>query len=109
MSRGLLVSLISLVVGYGLIEARSYIIGPSLILESPQENASLPQGACTVRGRALRLDTLTLNGAPLLRDTGGAFSTTLTLPPGASFITLTGSDRFGRKVSLTRSVFVPNP
>ncbi len=93
--------------GYGLIEAYPLLAGPSVSLATPQAGAFLPNGVVTVSGRALRVQNLTLDGAPLLPDESGAFSATFSLPPGDDILTLSATDRFGRARTLTRTVVVP--
>jgi|SRR3989344_581406 len=93
--------------GYGLIEAWPLIEGPSLTIESPRDHAPFPSGVVSVRGKAARAAALTLDGAGLLHEEDGSFSTTLPLPRGGSILTFVATDRFGRSVTATRSVFVP--
>jgi hypothetical protein len=92
---------------YGLIEAWPLIVGPSLSITSPINNGSFPDGIVTIRGVAVRAAQLTLDGAPLLHEEDGTFSSTLTLPRGGSILTFVATDRFGRTVMATRSIFVP--
>ncbi|MBI2025630.1 hypothetical protein HYT04_02510 [Candidatus Kaiserbacteria bacterium] len=94
-------------VGYGLMEAWPLLAGPTLSIDSPTDNAAFPDGMVTVRGRAERASTILLNGSLLLHDQRDGFSSTLTFPRGGSILTLTATDRFGRTVTATRSVFVP--
>lgn len=107
MTRYLLAIVLLALVGYGLIEAWPLLAGPSLSIESPEENASFPDGIVTITGKASRIALLSLDGASVLHDKDGAFSTTLTFPHGASILTFVATDRFGRHVSVTRSIFVP--
>ena len=94
--------------GYGLIEAWPLIEGPSLTIESPRNHAPFPSGVVSVRGKAARAAALTLDGAGLLHEADGSFSTTLSLPRGGSILTFVATDRFGRTVTATRNIFVPD-
>jgi len=98
-----------LVVGaiYGCIEAWPLIIGPGLVIEIPADNTTFPGGIVGIRGRALHTAQLTLNNALVLRDQDGNFSSTLTFPRGGSILTFVATDRFGKTVTATRSIFVP--
>jgi len=107
MTRYLIAAVLILLVGYGLVEAWPLLAGPTLRVDSPREGAPFPGGIVTVKGVASRIALLTLDGAPLLHDENGAFLTTLTFPQGASILTFVATDRFGRRVSTTRSIFVP--
>lgn len=92
---------------YGGLEAWPLIAGPSIVIDSPSDNAPFPSGVVAVRGAAARAARLSLNGAPLLRDRQGNFSTLLAFPEGGSVLTFSAADRFGREITATRSIFVP--
>ena len=92
---------------YGLIEAYPLLIGPEIILSSPTEGTTSPTGFVTVSGVAKHTEGLTVNGGPLLIDEKGNFSKELLFPSGASILSLTARDRFGRTVTEERAVYVP--
>ena len=94
-------------VSYGFIKAWPLLAGPTLSVTSPLDNATFEGGVVTITGRAARAATLTLDGAALLHDQDGSFSSTLTFPRGGSILTFVATDRFGRTVTATRSIFVP--
>ncbi len=94
-------------IGYGSIEAWPLVAGPSLSITSPADNDSFPTGITAIEGKAGRAAALTLNGAPVLHAQSGRFSSTLTFPRGGSILTFVATDRFGRTVTATRSIFVP--
>lgn len=107
MTKYLIAAILSVFIGYGLIEAWPLLAGPALSIYSPTDNAPFPSGIVSVAGRAKRATTITLSGAPLLHDQGGDFSSTLTFPRGGSILTFTVTDRFGRRSTETRTIFVP--
>ena len=92
---------------YGLVEAWPILSGPSLSVTAPLDGASVQGGIVSVRGSVAHVALLTLDGAPVLRDEEGRFSSTLTLPRGTSILTFMAADRFGRHVTATRTVFIP--
>ena len=93
---------------YGSMEAWSLLAGPSIVIDSPTDNAPFQSGGVVaVRGKAARAARLSLNGAPLLRDWQGNFSTMLAFPEGGSILTFVAADRFGRETSAARTVFIP--
>jgi hypothetical protein len=92
---------------YGALELRPLLAGPALVLAAPGNGASFPDGIVNVEGRARRASSLTLNGAPLFTDEAGAFETELAFPPGGSILTLTATDRFGRRVTRERMLYIP--
>lgn len=108
MTKYLIIVALGLLSSYGIIEAWPLIIGPSLSIAFPAaDNTTLPNGIVTVSGKVAHTALLTLNGSPLLRKEDGNFSSVLALPRGGSILTLVATDRFGRRVTATRSVFVP--
>lgn len=108
MIRSLTGLVLLILIGYGFFEAWPLLAGPALSVESPQNNVSVPGGIVTVSGKASRIALLTLDGAQVLHDTDGSFTTTLTFPHGGSILTFVATDRFGRRITTTRSVFVPD-
>ena len=107
MTRSLIAFVLFMIVGYGLVEAWPMLAGPSLSIDAPHDNASFPSGIIQIRGTAKRVALLTLDGVPMLHDENGTFSSTLTFPHGGSILTFVATDRFGRRVTATRSIFVP--
>jgi len=107
MIRSLIAVVLFILIGYGLVEAWPLLAGPSLTITSPADNASFPGGIVSIQGKAPRTAVLALNGSPVLHDQDGNFSSTLTFPRGGSILTFVATDRFGRKVTATRSIFVP--
>ncbi|MEK7145037.1 MAG: hypothetical protein AAB794_04270 [Patescibacteria group bacterium] len=107
MIRHLIALVLFILVSYGLIEAWPLLTGPSLSITSPINDTVYSGGIVVVLGKAVRAAVLTLNGTPLLHDQNGVFSSTLTFPRGGSILTFVATDRFGRSVTATRSIFVP--
>lgn len=107
MTRQVLLVLLGLLFCYGLIEAWPLLRGPVLSIESPLEGATSTDGSFLIQGTVAHTLVFTLNGAPLLYDQKGAFSSTLTYPRGGTILTFVAADRFGRTVRETRTIFVP--
>lgn len=105
--RSIAAVLLLLLVLYGGFKAAPLLLGPRIDLASPTENQVFPDGMVLVQGVARNTENLTLDGAPLLKDEKGAFSTTLVLPSGSAILVLSVTDRFGRTNTLERSVYVP--
>jgi hypothetical protein len=106
MTRRLLIALLALLAGYGALKAWPLIAGPSIALAAPRQDASVSGTVVTVSGTVARVAVLTLDGAPLPHDESGRFSATLALPQGASVLTLEGVDRFGRRTTVERDIYV---
>lgn len=107
MTRLLIGLVLASLAAYGLWEAYPLLAGPALSVAEPVQGASYPGGVATISGRASRAATLTLDGAPLLADQSGRFLATLAFPAGGSILTFTATDRFGRRVSKERLIYVP--
>lgn len=106
-TRSLVIAVLAVVVGYGLLEAWPLIAGPSLTIASPADGEAVADGIVEVRGTAHRAASLTLNGAILLPDQEGGFSSTLALPQGSSILEFVATDRFGRTLRKSRTIYVP--
>ncbi|OGG67840.1 hypothetical protein A3E65_02965 [Candidatus Kaiserbacteria bacterium RIFCSPHIGHO2_12_FULL_56_13] len=91
---------------YGLIEAFPLILGPSLTIDSPKSGETISGGVVTMSGHVTRTTALTLNGDPLLPDDEGSFSEVLAYAPGTSILTFMASDRFGRTITMTRTIYL---
>jgi hypothetical protein len=103
---GTLIALV-LLAGYGVFKAVPLLSGPEITLSSPTEGQSFAGGFALIEGTASHTENLSLNGAPLLIDAKGHFSTTLVLPHGGAILSLTATDRFGKSESVRRTIFVP--
>ena len=103
---GTLIALL-LLASYGVVKGLPLVLGPHLTLTSPADGQSFLDGFVLIEGVAERTENLSLNGAPLLIDASGHFSTTLVLPHGGAILSLTATDRFGKSTSLRRTIFVP--
>lgn len=107
MTRYLILAVFIILAGYGLMEALPLMEGPVLSIATPANNASFPNGIVDISGEATRAAVLTLDGAPLLHDQNGSFSSIRAFPHGGSILTFVATDRFGRTVTETRTIFVP--
>ncbi len=99
--------LLLLLVSYGVIKALPLLAGPHIRLVSPLEGQAFPDGFVHVEGTAAHTENLSLDGAPLLIDEAGRFSTTFVLPHGGVILSLTATDRFGKTETVRRTIFVP--
>ena len=108
MTRFFIAAVLLILAAYGLLKAWPLLAGPTLSVASPQEGASFPGGIVPVSGMATRIALLTLDGAPMLHDENGSFSSIRTFPHGESILTFVAADQFGRQVTVTRTLFVPN-
>jgi hypothetical protein len=93
--------------GYGILEALPLLYGPSLVIRSPEDGTVASHGVVSITGNVARTAGLAINDTPLLPDAEGAFSIALAFPQGTSILEFSAADRFGRKITETRTIFVP--
>jgi hypothetical protein len=96
-----------LLAAYGVFRALPLIEGPQITLTSPKEGENFPGGFVAISGISRHTQNLSLDGAPLLIDPKGRFSTTLVLPAGSAILTLTATDRFGKSETIERTIYIP--
>ncbi|MDB5189580.1 MAG: hypothetical protein JWL82_537 [Parcubacteria group bacterium] len=96
-----------LLAGYGAFKAYPLISGPEVTLASPRDGQTFTDGFVRVEGVSSRTEDLSLDGAPLLIDEAGRFSTVFVLPHGGAILSLTATDRFGKTETVRRTIFVP--
>lgn len=92
------VAVIGIIVIYGIWRSFNYSLGPSIEINEPIDGTSIISPTTLVKGRALRINDLSLNGKMILVDQEGNFSETIVVFPGLNTITLSASDQFGRKI-----------
>lgn len=107
MNHSFLFIVLAVVALYGLVEAWPILSGPQLSVVAPFDGEVEPNGIVIIKGFVARAVSLSLDGNPLLPNQNGSFSSTLAFASGTSILTMTATDRFGRSVSTTRTVFVP--
>ena len=92
-----LVTVLSLIiVSYGLFQARNLIIGPRIILSTPQNGENVLNPLVIVSGSAVNITYISLNDRQIFVDDQGNFSEKLLVPPGYTIIKLEARDKFGR-------------
>jgi len=97
-----------LILGYGLFEARKIIEGPVVTITSPANGSATSSTGIVIAGMAQNISFLTINDRPSYTDQAGAYSETVSLPPGPSIITVAAVDRFGRRTQKSVSINVLN-
>ena len=80
---------------YGLFEARRFLTGPVLTIDTPLPGSRVAS-VVTVRGVAQNISFITLNGRQIYVDDAGVFKETLTPAKGYTVLTVEVRDRFGR-------------
>jgi hypothetical protein len=109
--RGLIVIGIAIVAGYSYFALEGYVRGPRIELTDPTNGASTTTARITITGRAVHVNTLTINGATTSPDLAGNFRESLLLAPGYNIMKVAAEDRYGRTVEKTieMTLVVPQP
>jgi len=102
---------VSIIVSYAIWRSLNYARGPHIDIFEPQDGSKIMTTTSTIRGKALRINNITLNGNPISIDESGNFGETIIVFPGINRLTLSGFDQFGRETlhSLTLLGTVPFP
>lgn len=101
---GIIVVLLVALVYIG-IELFGMFRAPQLLIFSPQDNIEIQANSVDVIGKVEKSATLTINNAPIDVDDEGNFSTQIDLTPGVNTLTITATQKFGRKTTEVRNLF----
>jgi len=92
--------------GYGTLQARHLLAGPSITITIPSNYTTFSDGFVTIEGMAENTENLSLNGGLLPIDEKGHFQKTVVYAKGGGILSLTATDRFGRTVTEQRTIFI---
>lgn len=90
-------------------QSRQYLKGPQIVINEPQNGATLLEAPLVIAGNAQNVSHITLNGASIFVDSKGDFREKLLLLPGYNILTISAEDRFGRKTEKTLELVYKNP
>ena len=96
-------------VAYTYYETRDLIEGPVLTIIAPANNATVTNNIVRIRGTAVRIANLSLNGRQIFTDLTGAWSEELLVPKGYTILEVSARDRFNREVKKQIGVVYKNP
>ncbi len=82
--------------GYFLYQGRGYLFGPQISLDFPSDGEVVHNSNLEVKGQALNVAFLSLNGRQILTDEHGLFNEGLLLAKGYNIIEIMATDKFGR-------------
>lgn len=97
-----------LITGYAYFKTINVIRGPEINISSPSIGGSVEKNLVTVKGQALRIAKLYLNGQQIFTDDAGNFTESLIAPEGYSTIHIEAVDIFSRK-TITQIPITYNP
>lgn len=92
----LLFLIVGILGGYFLYQARGYLLGPEIIIETPKAGEVVRNSYLEIKGQVLNISSLSLNGRQIFTDERGDFKEGLLLARGYNIIELTATDKFGR-------------
>jgi hypothetical protein len=96
---GILTLIALLIIGYAIFSARHYLVGPQLIIKSPQNGQIFTEALIDVQGVATNIVYISLNDRAIYVDEQGNFREKLLLSPGYNIIKLYARDKFQREVT----------
>lgn len=99
---------IAVIAGYVLFQMRNIISGPIIIINSPQNGASVTESLISIDGVAKNISFINLNGMQIFVDEEGKFSQQLLLSHGYNIMTLQAQDKFGRETSKILELILEN-
>lgn len=97
--------LLALIV-YLLFQYRYAIINPPLTITQPQEKETIVSQSVTVAGRTDPNASVFINSKPILVNSNGEFSETLSVFPGEQTFTIVSVNRFKRETKEVRKIVV---
>lgn len=92
-------------VGYGLFNARSLIMGPSVEIFSPTNNSETSENILVIKGRAKNVAFISLNQKSIFVNSEGFFEEKLLLSPGSNIIEIKVRDRFKKEILETLNIY----
>ena len=89
------------ILGYALFQARNIISGPIVIVQEPENGATLDYSLVDIKGTAKNISHISMNDRQIFTDDKGEFNEKLLLSYGYNIITIKAKDRFGRDTEKT--------
>ncbi|MBI2175449.1 MAG: hypothetical protein HYU35_01820 [Parcubacteria group bacterium] len=91
--------------GYAFTQARVFLLGPRLLVVSPENNAEVRRARLVISGSAKNVAAVLIEGREVALREDGTFRESLLLAPGYSTIEIQARDKFGASVRERREVF----
>ncbi len=97
----IIIGVLTIHLGYAAFQAQTFVKGPRINVDAPQNGQTVVSPLLNVRGSAQNLSFITLNGNKIFTDEQGMFDESILLSPGYNIVTLWAQDRFGRTTEKT--------
>ena len=104
--KAVLILMLSAIFVYGIFQTRDYLMGPRILLESPEEGQIFKGNLIEVSGKINDVSRVTLDGRLIFTNEAGEFKEKTLLAPGVNVIELKAEDKFGHKTSVNRTVLM---
>ena len=101
---GILV-LAGIILVYALFRSMDYIKGPQIKIFWPENGTYATTSIISIRGQAIRINKLTLNGNSISTDEQGNWSQTIIIFPGINKILVLAQDQFNRNTQVSLDIF----
>ncbi len=88
-----------IVIIYAFFRILNYARGPAIIITEPENGITTSINTIIIRGQALRINKLTINGNPITTDEQGFWSHEIIVFEGLNKITIVAEDQFGRSTN----------
>lgn len=89
---------------YGIFIGRNFLIGPEIIMESPQNGITVSDPYLEIKGLAKNISLLYINGRQIFTDKKGEFKENLLLAKGYNILQIEARDKFNREVKIKREI-----
>ncbi|MCX6716258.1 MAG: hypothetical protein NT077_04605 [Candidatus Taylorbacteria bacterium] len=101
----LLVIVLVVIVGYAVFRSLPYVRGPEIMIFQPINGSTIDSTTMTIAGRAIRVNSLTMNNNVIPIDESGNFKETVIVFPGINIISFDVTDQFKRSAHSELRVF----
>ncbi len=91
---------VGIIVAYAIWRSSNYARGPHIEITEPLDGSTTMAATTTIKGLATRVNSLTLNGNPILMSEQGNFNETIIIFNGINRLTVSGQDQFGRSTDI---------
>ena len=86
------------IASYSAFEVKNIVRGPQLAIDYPSSGMTVHGDSVTLKGHAMNISKVRLNGGDLFTDLKGYFSKDILLSPGYNVIEIRAEDNLGRHV-----------
>lgn len=98
--------IVTIILIYFGLQLKNFLLPPSLVLTTPEENQKIDKEEITVAGKTNKDASLTINGQTVSLDDDGSFSYQLKALPGEKTIIVVATNRHGKKTTIQRTIEV---